>query len=144
MTVNQYNLTAENEERLIKGLEAAISVPLIDSIEDYIWESIFCYVKGIKYIDPFYNIRSKKLFDVTDNVNNIGWSAKALQWTLTPGGEFELVIQRADVFKKAEMLGFPGLNINSDPNVIGAALLKHWQNKIITDSTIFYKIIKSK
>lgn len=134
MTVNRYNLTPENEQRLVKGLEAAISVPIIDSIEDFVWESIFCYMKNIPYIDPFSNIRSKKLYDVTDPANHVGWSAKALQWTLTPGGEFEIVIQRADVFKKAEQLGFPELNLNSDPNIIGAALLKHWQNKINGDA----------
>ena len=53
---------------------------------------------------------------------------------MTPGGEFEIVIQRADVFKKANELGFPGLNMDSDPNVIGEALLKHWQNKINSDA----------
>lgn len=134
MTVNHYNLTTEDENRLIRGLEAAISIPIIDSIEDFIWESIFCYTKRIPYVDPFSNIRSKRLYDVTDPANNIGWSAKALQWTLTPGGEFEIVIQRADVFKKAEHLGFPGLNIDSDPNLIGAALLKHWQDKVLEDA----------
>lgn len=135
MTVNQYELSPKNEIRLIKGLEAAISIPIIDSIEDFIWESIFCYTKQIPYIDPFCNIRSKKLYDVTDDINHIGWSAKALQLkNITPGCEFELVIQRADVFKKAAILGFPGLNIDSDPNVIGAALLKHWYDKVDNDA----------
>lgn len=134
MIVKHYSLTSENEQRLIKGLESAISIPILDSIEDFVWESIFCYMKRIPYIDPFSNIRSKKLYDVTDSKNHIGWSAKALQWTLTPGGEFEIVIQRADVFKKASQLGFPGLNINSNPNTIGSALLKHWQDKINADA----------
>lgn len=134
MNVRHYNLSAENEKRLVKGLEAAISIPILDSIEDFVWESIFCYMKRIPYVDPFSNIRSKKLYDVTDPATHIGWSAKALQWNLTPGGEFEIVIQRADVFKKAVQLGFPGLNIKSDPNTVGAALLKHWQDKVNADA----------
>ena len=134
MTVKEYNLSRNEEKRLIEGLEAAISVPLLDSIEDFVWESIFWYMKNIPVVDPFNNIRSKKLYDVIDNINHIGWSAKALQWSLKPEGEFEIVIQRADVFKKANELGFPGLNINSDPNEIGKALLKHWHNKIIEDA----------
>ncbi len=134
MTVKHYNLTEENENRLLTGLKAAVSIPIIDSIEDFIWESIFCYMKQIPYIDPFKNTRSKKLYDITDSENNIGWSAKALQWSLTPGSEFEIVIQRADVFKKAESLGFNNLNIDSDPNIIGAALLKHWHLKINEDA----------
>ena len=135
MTVKQYNLSRNEEKRLIEGLEAAISVPLLDSIEDFVWESIFCYMKNIPVVDPFNNIRSKKLYDVIDNINHIGWSAKALQWSLKPGGEFEVVIQRADVFNKADELGFPGLNIDSDPNEIGKALLKHWHNKINDDAS---------
>ncbi len=136
MIVKQFNLSQENQERLIKGLQVAVSIPLLDSIEDFVWESIFCYMKDIPLVDPFKNTRSKRLYDITDPLNHIGWSAKALQWSLKSGGEFEIVIQRADILKKADDLGFVGLNINSDPNMIGAALLKHWQNKVDEDAKI--------
>lgn len=44
-------------------------------------------------------------------------------------------IQRiADVCKKAADLGFEPLDSTSDPNVIGAALLKHWQLKVEKDA----------
>ena len=77
MVARQYFLTEEEELRLQKGLQASIAVPLLDSIEDFIWESVFCYTKKIPYVDPFTNIRSKKLYDVVDKVKKIGWSAKA-------------------------------------------------------------------
>lgn len=134
MNVKEYLLTSEQEKKLVAALKASISIPILDSIEDFVWESIFCYVKDIPYVDPFNHIRSKKLYDVTDEKNRIGWSAKALQWSLTPNGEFEIVIQRADVFKKAKSLGFDNLTIDSDPNIIGRALLKHWYDKVQEDA----------
>lgn len=134
MSLKNYKLTEFQEQRLRNGLSAALSIPFIDSIEDFIWESIFCYTKEIQFADPLMGIRSKKLFDVVDVNKQIGWSAKALQWNMKVGGEFELVIQRADVFKKRIALGFHDLTINSAPNIIGAALLKHWQNKVNDDA----------
>ena len=134
MTARQYHLTPDNKKRLIEGLKAAISVPMIDSIEDFVWESIFCYMKNISLVDPFNNIRSKRLYDITDRDNQIGWSAKALQWSLKAGCEFEIVIQRADIFNKAKELGFARLDLDSDPNEIGKALLKHWHKKVNDDA----------
>jgi hypothetical protein len=32
------------------------------------------------------------------------------------------------------MLGFPKLDINSDPQLLGAALLKHWELKVLDDA----------
>jgi hypothetical protein len=130
----EYILSENEKERLRKALVAAIAVPFIDDIEDYIVESIWAYTKNIQIVDPFFNIRSKKLFDVTDRQRGIGWSIKSLQWEFIPGCEFELVIQRAAVYKKAEMLGFGGLSSNSPPNEIGAALLKHWKLKVEGDA----------
>ena len=134
MTARQYHLTPDNKKRLIEGLKAAISVPMIDSIEDFVWESIFCYMKNIALVDPFNNIRSKRLYDITDRDNQIGWSAKALQWSLKVGCEFEIVIQRADIFNKAKELGFARLGLDSDPNEIGKALLNHWHKKVNDDA----------
>lgn len=111
-----------------------ISIPFIDDIEDFIVESIWEYTKNIDGPDPFFNIRSKKLYDVVDVINKIGWSIKSIQWDFFPGCEFELVIQRADVYKKAQELGFDEINENSDPNLIGNALLKHWTKKVCSDA----------
>jgi hypothetical protein len=68
-----------------------------------------------------------------DRSRKRGWSAKTLKWKIEPGAELELVIQRADVFDKAEDLGFPGLSTKSKPGEIGAAVLKHWGRKIAKD-----------
>lgn len=130
----QYYLSTTELERITDGLKVAMSIPFIDDIEDFILEAIWEYAKEIDGVDPFYNIRSKKLYDVVDQSTHIGWSVKSLQWAFRPNCEFELVVQRADVYKKAVELGFPPLNSNSDPNLIGAALLKHWNNKIESDA----------
>ena len=66
--------------------------------------------------------------------SHIGWSVKSLQWKFYDECEFELVIQRADVYKKAADLGFEPLDSTNDPNMIGAALLKHWQLKVEKDA----------
>jgi hypothetical protein len=129
-----YAFSNSEKNRFHKALAAAIAIPFIDDIEDYVVESIWAYAKDIHNADPFFNIRSKNLFDVTDKQNGIGWSVKSLQRAFYPGCEFELVIQRAAVYKKAAKLGFPGLSSNSNPKEIGAALLEHWKRKVEGDA----------
>lgn len=131
----QYFLTDAELKRFTDALKTTIAIPYIDDIEDYIVEAIWEHAKNIDRIDPFYNIRSKKLYDVVDETTHIGWSVKSIQWSFYDECEFELVIQRADVYKKAADLGFESLDSNSDPNLIGAALLKHWQLKVENDAT---------
>ena len=132
----QYFLTEPQLKRMEKGLRVAISIPFIDDIEDYIVESILEYTKEIDGIDPFANIRSKRLYDVVDAKEKIGYSVKSLKWAFQAGteSEFELVIQRADIFKKAKALGFDQLDIHSDPQTLGAALLEHWRIKVEEDA----------
>ncbi|MEK6615022.1 MAG: hypothetical protein AABZ32_02755 [Bacteroidota bacterium] len=134
MNLKNYKLSKAEELRLKRGILAALSIPFIDSLEDFIWEGIFCYTKNLKIVDPLFGLRKKYLFDIVDEKNKIGWSAKAVQWTIKEGSEFELVIQRADVFKKRNALGFPKLKRSSNPDEIGAALLKHWQDKVNEDA----------
>lgn len=132
----QYFLTDPQLMRIKNGLKAAISIPFIDDIEDYIVEAILEYAKEIQGIDPFTNIRSKRLYDVVDRKTKIGYSVKSLKWAFRAGTEsqFELVIQRADIFKKALSLGFDHLDINTNPQILGAALLKHWRVKVEGDA----------
>lgn len=66
-----YHLDEEQKKKLIKGVKVALSVPFIDSLEDFIWEGVFCYAKGLKIIDPLFNKRKKLLFDVVDAENQI-------------------------------------------------------------------------
>lgn len=136
MNLKNYSLTNSQKEKLIKGVTASLALPIVDSLEDFIWEAVFCYTKNIPLFDPLFAKRSKLLFDVVDEKNQIGWSAKSIQCSIRKNVEFELVIQRADVFKKRMELGFPNLNRNSPPNEIGAALIEHWQRKIKKDSQI--------
>lgn len=129
-----YSLTKSELGRLREGVRAALALPFIDDIEDFIWEGVFAYSKNIPLQDTVSSIRSKRLFDIVDQSNNIGWSAKALQWNFNLPTEFELVVQRADIFKKAESLGFRKLNKDSSPPTLGKALLKHWNTKILEDA----------
>ena len=133
----QYYLTDEQLLRVENGLKAAIAIPFIDDIEDYVVEAILEYTKQIDGVDPFCHIRSKRLYDVVDKKAKTGYSVKSLKWSFRDGveTEFELVIQRADIFKKAAMLGFEHLDINSDPQNLGKALLEHWRIKVEGDAS---------
>ena len=130
-----YSLTDLEILKLKNGIKATYAVPFIDDVEDFIWEAIFSYVRNIPIVDPLNNIRKKLLYDIVDNVNSIGWSAKTLQISnIAPGSEFELVIQRADILRKSEKLGYGILSRSSDPSVLGSALLKHWYLKVNNDA----------
>jgi hypothetical protein len=125
-------LTDNEFEKLRKAIIATVASPVIGSIEDYAWEAIFHYVKDIPLSDPALG-RSKLLYDAVDFTTQAGWSLKSLQFNnLTPGNTFFFVIQRADVVKKAAQLGFPGLTERSLPEELGAAIIQHWNEKIIT------------
>ncbi|BAZ53504.1 hypothetical protein NIES4103_61820 [Nostoc sp. NIES-4103] len=124
-------LTDNEIERLKQAIIATIASPVIGSIEDYTWEAIFHYVKDIPLLDPALG-RSKLLYDAVDLVTKTGWSLKSLQLNnFNFGSSFLFVIQRADIIKKAAQLGFPGLTEQSSPNELGAAIIQHWNEKII-------------
>jgi len=72
-------LGTSEKKRLIAGIRAAYSIPFIDDVEDFVWEAIFAYVKNISLIDPLNHVRSKRLFDVIDDKQQIGWSIKTIQ-----------------------------------------------------------------
>jgi hypothetical protein len=135
-----YHLTNDEKKHLVEAIRAIYTIPFIDDVEDYIWESIFAYVKNIPLVDPLTNIRSKRLFDVVDKDRKIGWSIKAAQRTINLPCEFEVVIQRADIFKKADMLGFDALSIHSPTEQLGAALLKHWYNEKVKRDAEFQEV----
>lgn len=135
-------LTDDEIERLKQAIIATIASPIIGSIEDYTWEAIFHYVKGIPLRDPALG-RSKLLYDAVDAATATGWSLKSLQLNnLTAVNTFLFVIQRADIIKKAIQLGFPGLTEQSSPNELGAAIIQHWNEKI-TLSQIAQGVINS-
>lgn len=140
----QYFLSKTELARMKNGLRATIAIPFIDDIEDYVVEALLEYTRNIKGIDPFTNTRSKRLYDVVDSKTGIGYSVKSLKWAFRENEEteFELVIQRADIFKKAASLGFEPLSINSDPQTLGAALLEHWKRKVEEDAV--YQNVSSK
>lgn len=129
-----YGLSEGEKQRLVQAVSAAYALPFIDDIEDFIWEALFAYVRGIDLVDPLTHIRKKLLFDLVDEKQSIGWSAKALQWSFYPGCEFELVIQRADIFKKASQLGFESLDMSTPTETLGEALLRHWHLKVDNDA----------
>lgn len=127
-------MLTENEiERLRQAIIATIASPVIGSIEDYAWEAIFHYVKDITLSDPALG-RSKLLYDAVDTSTLTGWSLKSLQVNnLTTTNTFSFVIQRADIIKKADQLGFPGLTVESSPAELGSAIIKHWNEKIVSN-----------
>lgn len=130
--IKTYTLNQNQQNRLKRAVRAALGVPFIAGVEDYVWESIFHYVKNLPLLNPHSEKRKKLLFDAVDQPNKIGWSLKAVQKS-SNASSFELVIQRADVIKKRVSLGFPTLTLESPPQEIGNAILKHWNNKVLTD-----------
>lgn len=129
-----YSLNETEIARLKAGIQAVFALPFVDDVEDFIWEAIFAYTKQIELIDPLNHSRSKRLFDVVSQAQ--GWSLKAVQWTIKPEVQFELVIQRADILKKQTALGFSDLNLDSPPSLLGQAVLHHWQDKINQDAEV--------
>ncbi|MEA5572027.1 hypothetical protein [Calothrix sp. UHCC 0171] len=129
-------MLTENEiGKLRNAIVATIASPVIGSIEDYAWEAIFHYVKDIPLSDPALG-RSKLLYDAVDMKTKSGWSLKSLQLNnIKPGNTFFFVIQRADVIKKAIQLGFPSLTEGSSPQELGAAIIQHWNEKIIASKS---------
>lgn len=127
-------LTEAQLKRLRSGIQACYAIPFIDDVEDFVFEALFHHAIGLQVPNQIDGEKTKLLFDVVDAKNSRGWSCKTLKWRIVAGNEFELVIQRADVFDKAEELGFSGLTRDSDPNEIGAAVLEHWNRKIHGDS----------
>ena len=123
-------LSAVEAQRLDAALKGAWAIPFIRDIEGYIWETIFHYVKGLS-ISPS---SSKDLFDAVDVTSHKGWSLKTLQWN-TENPNIEFIIQRADILKKAKELGFDEkLSEASDPQDLGRALVRHWNDKLVKDS----------
>lgn len=130
-----YHFTEEQKTRFVEAMRTAMAIPFIDGIEDFVVESILAHVLRISIPDPFFETRSKRLFDVVDKQRSVGWSVKSVQYSFAPGSRIELVIQRADIFKKAQELGFPPLSKSSDPQLLGKALLKHWEQKVLNDAS---------
>lgn len=130
-------MLTENEiERLKQAIIATVASPAIGSIEDYAWEAIFHYVKDIPLTDPALG-RSKLLYDAVNIPTKTGWSLKSLQLgNLKIGSIFFFVIQRADIISKADQLGFPGLTELSPPEELGAAVIQHWNEKLITNQSL--------
>ncbi len=131
-------MLTENEiEKLRNAIVATVASPVIASIEDYTWEAIFHYVKSISLADPALG-RSKLLYDAVDVATDTGWSLKSLQLKtrrLTNINSFQFVIQRADIVKKSVQLGFSNLTEESAPAELGAAIIKHWNEKILSSQT---------
>ncbi|MCF4969625.1 hypothetical protein [Nostoc sp. CMAA1605] len=129
-------LTGNEIERLKQAIVATIASPVIAAIEDYTWEAIFHYVKDIPLSDPALG-RSKLLYDAVDSRTSTGWSLKSLQLNnLSSVNTFWFVIQRADIIKKANQLGFPGLTEKSSPDELGSAIIQHWNEKVTANQAV--------
>ncbi|MEA5552857.1 hypothetical protein VB713_18090 [Anabaena cylindrica UHCC 0172] len=129
-------LTDKEIEKLKQAIIATVASPVVGSIEDYAWEAIFHYVKDIPLTDPALG-RSKLLYDAVNFLTKTGWSLKSLQLNnLKIGSTFFFVIQRADIISKADQLGFLGLTELSPTEEIGAAVIQHWNEKLITNQSL--------
>ncbi|MDE3109814.1 MAG: hypothetical protein KGL02_07730 [Acidobacteriota bacterium] len=136
MTRN-YQLGADENERLQRALAGCLVNPFVDDILDFNWEAIWHYAKGLRLPDPLSATREKKLHDAIDPRSKIGWSLKTQQIgsRIADCESYAVVIARADILGKAEALGFPDLSRESEPAELGDAVLKIWRTKVQSDRT---------
>jgi len=125
-------------EKLQWAITAALSSPLLDDIQGFAWEAVFHYAKELPLRDPLTEGKTKRLFDAVDRKARIGWSLKAKQCgskvSMRCGMSIEFVIQRADIYSKAEELGYPsGLGKDTDPVLLGKAIVRLWNEKVQRD-----------
>ena len=133
-----YSLTAAESERLKRAIAGCLVNPFIDDILDFNWEAVWHYCKGLTLPDPLTKTRKKYLHDAIDHKRKIGWSLKTQQIScpISDCKSYAVVIARADIFGRADRLGFPGLSVKSRPEDLARAVLKIWGTKVQTDKKI--------
>ena len=108
-------LSPHEYDRLVKLLTVHYAYPLRYPLAGAFFEELFAAcVGGVRE-------ERKLLFDILKD--GVGWSLKTLLWTrLQPEGTFEVVVQRCDILKDRS------LNLNSPVEVLGRAILNHFNN----------------
>lgn len=126
-SISHHQWSEDEDKRLRAAIRAAWAVPFIDDIEDYVWEAIFAYAKGVEPINTAEDIRTKLLFDIVDPHTGVGWSAKTVQCSFTPGSFIEFIVARV-------AWPNPELDLDSNEQAIGDAVLETWNTKIKQDA----------
>jgi hypothetical protein len=115
----------DNFKKVIKeNVEVILSMPFAGKLNGDNWE----YLVSDAY--DIFHIPTKLLYDVVDLETAIGRSVKTIRGPVAIGARVEPIIARADVFSKANELGYDDLSANDHPQYIGNALIRFWNDKV--------------
>ncbi len=115
----------DNFKKVIKeNVEVILSMPFAGKLNGDNWE----YLVSDAY--DIFHIPTKLLYDVVDLESGIGRSVKTIRGSVAIGARVEPIIARADVFGKANELGYADLSANDHPQYIGNALIRFWNDKV--------------
>lgn len=123
-------MTKEFKEKIRESVELILSLPFSGTLIGESWEHLIADAYSISHVPK------KLLYDVIDIKNFIGLSVKTIFGDPSIDSSAEPIIARADVFSKANELGFDELSTNDHPKYIGDSLIRFWNNKVETDAKI--------
>jgi len=105
-------------------VEVILSMPFAGKLNGESWEYLVAYAYNLPHVP------TKLLYDVVDIQNGIGRSVKTIRGNTTRGSRVEPIIARADIYGKAELLGYEELSEKDHPQYLGNALIRFWNNKM--------------
>ncbi len=130
-------MTKEIKKKIKQNVELMLSMPFVGKLVGENWEHLVADAHNMSHIPK------KLLFDVIDVKNSIGLSVKTIFGDPNIGSRAEPIIARANIFNKANELGFDELSIRDHSKYIGDAIIRFWNNKVEKDAKAL-KIKKKK
>lgn len=117
-------MTDKFKKVIKENVEVILSMPFAGKLNGDNWE----YLVSDAY--DIFHIPTKLLYDVVDLETGIGRSVKTIRGSVAIGARVEPIIARADVFGKANELGYDDLSANDHPQYIGNSLIRFWNDKV--------------
>ena len=121
-------MTKEFKKNIKENVKLVLSMPFAGKLVGENWEHLVADAYTI------FHVPKKLLFDVIDTKTRTGLSVKTIFGDPSIGARVEPIIARANIFSKANELGFDDLSINDHPQYLGNALIRFWNNKVETDA----------
>jgi hypothetical protein len=117
-------MTDEFKKNIKDYVEIILSMPFAGKLNGESWEYLVSYAYNVPHVP------TKLLYDVVDLKNLIGRSVKTIRGNVVLGGRVEPIIARADIYSKAQELGYDELSDKDHPQYLGNALIRFWNDKI--------------
>jgi hypothetical protein len=117
-------MTNEFKQNIKDYVQVILSMPFAGKLNGENWEYLVSDAYGITHIP------TKLLYDVVDLKNSIGRSVKTIRGPVAHGARVEPIIARADIYSKANELGYDDLSDKDHPQYLGNALIRFWNGKM--------------